>query len=53
MLYTHDKILSAVDGYVNGVKCSGSRSFFLKGDIVKLNQALMAYGLDYLTNEQP
>ena len=35
-----------------GAKISGHRGYFLTGDGVDLNQALISYGLDFLRNRQ-
>eukprot|EP01105_Mastigella_eilhardi_P026426 TRINITY_DN7653_c0_g1_i1.p1 TRINITY_DN7653_c0_g1~~TRINITY_DN7653_c0_g1_i1.p1 ORF type:complete len:457 (-),score=183.10 TRINITY_DN7653_c0_g1_i1:469-1839(-) len=48
--YTHPELLSMIDGYdqERGVKVGGHRAYFLKGWGVKLNHALIMYGLDFL-----
>jgi len=38
-------------GPAEGVKVAGNRAFFLKGDGVSLNQALINYGLAFLENK--
>jgi seryl-tRNA synthetase len=46
----HHELLSMIDGYEpeRGVKVAGHRAYFLKGVGVRLNQALIAYGTDFL-----
>jgi seryl-tRNA synthetase len=46
----HHELLTMIDGYEpeRGVKVAGHRAYFLKGVGVRLNQALIAYGTDFL-----
>lgn len=46
----HHELLWMIDGYDpdRGVKVAGHRAYFLKGIGVRLNQALIAYGTDFL-----
>ncbi len=46
----HHELLYMIDGYdaARGVKVAGHRAYFLKGIGVRLNQALIAYGTDFL-----
>jgi len=46
----HHELLWMIDGYEpdRGVKVAGHRGYFLKGIGVRLNQALIAYGTDFL-----
>lgn len=50
----HHEILRWIDGFdpVNGSKISGHRGYFLKGYGVLLNQALLSYGLSFLTKNK-
>ena len=48
----HEEILlerNLVD-FERGAKIAGSKFYFAKGDLVRLNQALIAYGIDVATN---
>lgn len=47
---THDEIMENMDlvDFERGTKVSGSKFYFLKNDAVRLNQALINYGLDIL-----
>lgn len=52
-LYDHielGRMLGFVD-YDNGIAISGNRGYFLTGLGVKLNQALINYALDFLSNK--
>jgi seryl-tRNA synthetase len=46
----HNQVLSRLDGYdpERGAKIAGHRGYFLKNWGVRLNQALINYGFDYL-----
>jgi seryl-tRNA synthetase len=50
--YRHDELLYMIDGYNPdvGSKLMGHRGYVLKGDIVFLNQALINYGLHFLSD---
>lgn len=52
-LYHHD-IMAALDivELERGQKIAGHRGYFLKGAGVLLNQALINYGLNFLTSKQ-
>lgn len=47
---THDQIMLDLDlvDFDRGAKVAGSKFYFVKNDAVKLNQALLNYGLDIL-----
>lgn len=47
---SHDQVLQRIDGYEpeRGAYVSGHRGYFLKNVGVRLNQALINYGLDFL-----
>jgi len=47
----HHELLEMIDGYEpeRGVKVAGHRAYFLKGIGVRLNQALIAYGTEFLS----
>jgi seryl-tRNA synthetase len=47
----HHELLWMIDGYdpKRGVKVAGHRAYFLKGIGVRLNQALIAYGTEFLS----
>lgn len=49
-IISHHEVLARLEAYdtERGVKISGHRGFFLTGDGVDLNQALINYGLDFL-----
>lgn len=49
----HHELLWMIDGYDpdRGVKVAGHRAYFLKGIGVRLNQALIAYGTDFLSKK--
>lgn len=51
---SHDQVLQRLDGYdpERGSNVSGHRGYFLKNIGVRLNQALINYGLDFLSNRQ-
>jgi seryl-tRNA synthetase len=53
-LLSHDQVLQRLDGYdaSRGAKVAGHRGYFLKNDGVRLNQALIQYGLDFLRERQ-
>ena len=48
--YHHHELLAMIDGYDQdrGTKVAGHRAYFLRGWGVKLNQALINYGLNFL-----
>ncbi|CAG9325060.1 unnamed protein product [Blepharisma stoltei] len=52
--YFHHAVLSRLDGYDSerGVKLVGHRGYLLKGNGLLLNQALINYGLNFLTQRQ-
>jgi seryl-tRNA synthetase len=52
--YHHHELLHMIDGYAaeRGVTVAGHRGYFLKGVGVLLNQALIQYGLTFLTKRQ-
>ena len=47
---THDQIMEDLDmiDFDRGVKVAGSKFYFVKNDAVRLNQALINYGMDIL-----
>lgn len=47
----HHQLLAKIDGYdpIRGVKVMGHRGYFLRNWGVRLNQALINYGLDFLS----
>ncbi|RSH90199.1 Cytosolic seryl-tRNA synthetase [Saitozyma podzolica] len=49
-IISHHEVLARLEAYDTdrGVKIAGHRGFFLTGDGVDLNQALINYGLDFL-----
>lgn len=49
----HHQVLSKLDGYdqERGAKVVGHRGYYLRGLGVRLNQALINYGLDYLRTQ--
>jgi seryl-tRNA synthetase len=49
-LLHHAQLLYKIDGYdaERGVGVAGHRAYFLKGNGVRLNQAIIQYGLDFL-----
>ncbi|KAK3378177.1 hypothetical protein B0H63DRAFT_479087 [Podospora didyma] len=51
---SHHEVLSRLEGYdpERGVKVVGHRGYFLKGWGVFLNQALVNYGLEFLSNRE-
>lgn len=51
--YFHNIVLARIDGYdpVRGSKVAGHRGYYLKGPGVLLNQALINYGLNFLTRK--
>jgi len=53
-LLHHHELLWMIDGYEpeRGVGVAGHRAYFLKGVGLLLNQALIAYGLSYLSSKQ-
>lgn len=52
--YHHHELLHMIDGYASekGVTVAGHRGYFLKGVGVLLNQALIQYGLTFLTKRE-
>ena len=54
-LLSHHDILYRIGGYEpdRGVACAGHRAYYLTGPGVLLNQALIAYGLKFLTRMTP
>ncbi|KAF2861982.1 serine-tRNA ligase [Piedraia hortae CBS 480.64] len=50
---SHHEVLTRLDGYdpVRGTKIVGHRGYFLTGNGVWLNQALIMYGLDFLASK--
>ena len=54
-LLNHHDILYRIGGYEpdRGVACAGHRAYYLTGPGVLLNQALIAYGLKFLTRMTP
>lgn len=48
--HTHDQLLQMIDGVdiKAGTRLSGHRGYFLKGVVVRSNQALINFGLDFL-----
>lgn len=50
----HHEVLLRLDAIdlERGVKVAGHRGYFLTGDGVDLNQALISYGLDHLKSKQ-
>lgn len=53
-LLHHHELLAMIDGYEpeRGVAVAGHRGYFLKGVGLLLNQALINYGLSYLSGER-
>lgn len=53
-MLSHDQVLARLDGYdpERGSKVAGHRGYFLKNVGVRLNQALINYGMDFLTQRQ-
>ncbi|ANB12072.1 serine--tRNA ligase SES1 [Sugiyamaella lignohabitans] len=51
---SHHEVLLRLDGYDpdRGVKVSGHRGYFLRGNGLFLNQALINYGLDFLAKRE-
>ena len=51
---SHADVLYRLDGYdpERGTKVAGHRGYFLKNDGVRLNQALIQYGLSFLTGKE-
>ena len=54
-LLNHHDILYRIGGFEpeRGVECAGHRAYYLTGPGVLLNQALIAYGLKFLTRMTP
>ncbi len=50
---THDVLMQdmGVIDFERGAKVAGSKSYFLKGDLVRLNLALLQYGIDMVTEK--
>ena len=48
----HSDVLHRIDGYSSASAIAGSRSFFLKGPGVLLNQALINYAISFLTSKK-
>lgn len=48
---SHDQVLTRIDGFdpERGAKVAGHRGYFLKNWGVRLNLALIQYGLDFLS----
>ncbi|CED83124.1 seryl-trna synthetase [Phaffia rhodozyma] len=53
-IIAHHEVLHRIDAFdlERGAKISGHRGFFLTGDGVDLNQALINYGLDFLRKKE-
>lgn len=47
----HEKLLTTLDlvDFARGAKVAASKFYFYKGDMVRLNQALLNYGIDVVT----
>ena len=50
--HNHVELIKKVNGYGSGSLVAGSRGYFLMRDIVRLNQALINYGLDFLVKQK-
>ncbi|QEE14963.1 serine--tRNA ligase [Promethearchaeum syntrophicum] len=52
-VHNHVDLVSMIDGaeIEKATKIAGSRFYYLKGDLVKLNLALLQYALDFLTDK--
>ena len=52
-IHNHVDLVSMIDGVEieKATKIAGSRFYYLKGDLVRLNLALLQYALDILTDE--
>ncbi len=52
-IHNHVDLVSMIDGVEieKATKIAGSRFYYLKGDLVRLNLALLQYALDFLTDE--
>ncbi len=52
-IHNHVDLVSMIDGVEieRATKIAGSRFYYLKGDLVRLNLALLQYALDVLTDE--
>ncbi|MHA1721237.1 MAG: serine--tRNA ligase [Promethearchaeota archaeon] len=52
-IHNHVELVSMIDGVEieKATKIAGSRFYYLKGDLVRLNLALLQYALDLLTEE--
>ena len=52
-IYNHVDLVSMIDGVEieKATKIAGSRFYYLKGDLVRLNLALLNYALDFLTDK--
>ena len=52
-IYNHVDLVSMIDGaeIEKATKIAGSRFYYLKGDLVRLNLALLQYALDFLTDK--
>ena len=50
---THIELINDLDlvDFERGVKMAGSRSYVLKGDGMRLHQALLRYAFDFMTQE--
>jgi seryl-tRNA synthetase len=50
---THDELATALDLYDSkrAVKIAGTRAYILKGDLVRLEQAVLNFALEYMTEE--
>lgn len=50
-IMSHDQVLTRIDGFdpERGAKVAGHRGYFLKNWGVRLNLALIQYGLDFLS----
>ena len=53
-ILSHDQVLTRIDGFdpERGAKVAGHRGYFLKNWGLRLNMALMQYGLDFLSNHK-
>ena len=47
----HEELMTALDviDFERGVKTTGAKFYFVKNELVRLNQALLQYGMDILT----
>lgn len=52
IVHMHPNLLSQFAWYITGADIAGGRGFYLKGDGVRLNQALINFGLDFLDKRE-